>query len=527
MYDYVIVGAGSAGCVLAARLSEDPSIRVAVVEAGPPDALDNIHVPAALGSLFRSQVDWDYATVPEDGCDHRRIYLPRGKTLGGSSSLNAMIYIRGHRADYDGWEAMGHTGWAYEDLLPYFKRSEDNERGASELHGAGGPLTVSENRSRNPMMSAFLAAAEEAGLPVNDDFNGREQDGFGYYQVTQRQGRRCSAAVAYLHPALERGNLSVESRMQAHRVLFEGGRAVGVVAERGGDWHELRAEREVILCAGTYNSPQLLMLSGVGPAMMLELLTLPVVVDLPEVGANLQDHPAVAPAWTTSEPVSLMTALTPENQALFLEEGRGPLTSNVGEAGGFVRTDEALPAPDIQYHAAPVLFVDDGLEPPAEHGMIIAPTLVAPSSRGSVRLASPDPTAKPIVQHNYYAELGDMAAMVAGVRTAIGIAAQPALRRYAERPFQLPASDGDEDVRGFIRRHTQTLYHPTSTCAMGAVVDDELRVHGVEALRVVDASVMPSVPRGNTNAPTIAIAEKASDLIRGLAPQQRQAAAAA
>jgi choline dehydrogenase len=517
MADYVIVGAGSAGCVLAARLSEDPDVTVTLVEAGPPDAADNIHIPAAFGKLFRTQYDWDYATHHEPGCDRRRIYLPRGKTLGGSSSMNAMIYIRGNRADYDGWRDAGCAGWGYDDLLPYFLRAEDNERGASELHGAGGPLRVSENRSRNPMTLAWVEAGVAAGHARNEDFNGPAQDGVGIYQLTQRDGQRCSTAVAYLHPAMTRPNLTVETRMQAHAITFEGTRAVGITGERFGEPVELRAEREVILCAGAYNSPQLLMLSGVGPAELLTLLEIPVVLDQPLVGQNLQDHPNAGLTWTTPEPVSLLVTLDPAVQQEFAERGTGALTSNIGEGGGFARTRADSPAPDVQYHACPVMYVDEGLAAPTDHAFTLGCCVLQPSSRGSVLLASADPTAKPAIVHNYFAEDADMETLVAGLRIALEICAQAPMAPYAATPFTYPASDSDADLRAHVRAHMQTLYHPAGTCAMGAVVDGELRVQGVEALRVVDASVMPTVPRGNTNAPTIAIAEKAADLVRGRA----------
>jgi choline dehydrogenase len=519
MYDYVIVGAGSAGCVLAARLSEDPDVRVALIEAGPPDTIENIHVPVAFPALFRTQVDWDYSTAAEPQIDRRRIYLPRGKTLGGSSSTNAMVYIRGNPVDYDGWRDAGCAGWGFEDLLPYFIRAEDNERGASELHGAGGPLTVSEDRAPNPITDAFLEACTQAGLPANEDFNGPAQDGFGRYQRTQREGRRCSAAVAYLHPALGRPNLTVETHMQVHRVLFEGGRAVGVQGARLGELHELRAARETIVCAGAYNSPHLLMLSGVGPSELLSMLQIPVVDDLPSVGQNLQDHPASGATWAHDEPVSLFNPLTEANLAAFVGEGRGPLTSNIAEAGGFARSSSAHEAPDIQIHAAPAMYVD---EPVLEHGFGVAPCVLTPASRGFVAPLTPDPTAKPYILHNYLAEETDMARMVEGLRLTLEITRQPALAKYTTRPHYIPASDSDADMRAHIRQQTFTLYHPVGTCRMGsdeaAVVDPELRVRGVEGLRVIDASVMPTVPRGNTNAPTIAIAERAADLIRGATP---------
>ncbi len=525
-YDYVIVGAGSAGCVLAERLSEDPDVRVALVEAGPPDTIDNIHVPVAFSALFRTQVDWDYSTAAEPAADRRRIYLPRGKTLGGSSSINAMVYIRGNPADYDGWRDGGCEGWGWEDLLPYFIRSEANQRGASPLHGADGQLTVDDDRAPNPITDAFLEACAQAGLPANPDFNGSSQDGVGRYQRTQRDGRRCSAAVAYLHPALGRPNLTVEPYMLVHRILFDGGRAVGVQGARLGELQELRSSRETIVCGGTYNSPHLLMLSGVGAGELLGLLQIPVVAELPGVGHNLQDHPAAGVTYAHDQPVSLFNPLTDANLAAFAE-GHGPLTSNVAEAGGFVRSDPALAAPDIQLHAAPAMYVD---EPVMEHGFGVAPCVLTPDSRGYVVPLSPDPTAKPYILHNYLAEERDMARMVEGMRVTMEICRQPALAPYTTRPRYIPASDSEEDVRAHIRQQVFTLYHPVGTCRMGAdpdaVVDTELRVRGVEALRVVDASVMPTVPRGNTNAPTIALAERAADLIRYGAPREAQGAAA-
>jgi choline dehydrogenase len=514
-YDYVIVGAGSAGCVLANRLTEDRDVSVLLLEAGPPDVNDNIHVPLGYLQLARTEVDWDFSSAPEPFCDGRRIPLPRGRTLGGSSSMNAMVYIRGNPADYDGWDI---PGWTWNDLLPYFKRAEDNERGEDEHHGSGGPLPVSESRSNNPMAAAFVEAAVEAGLPRNTDFNGASQEGAGLYQLTQRGGMRASTAVAYLHPVAERPNLTVMPYMLAHRVLFDGTRAVGVEAARLGELSEFRAEREVILCGGAYNSPQLLMLSGIGPAEHLQLREVEVLLDFPEVGENLSDHPGAQTVWTTPEPVSLLLALEPAALEEFEKTQTGPLTSNLAEGGAFARVLDDSPLPDVQFHIAPVQIVDEGMSDPTDHGLWISPCVLQPESRGSVRLGSKDPTAKPIIRKNFYAAERDMRTMLAGMRLLLDIAARPALAPYCVDEFLVPASAGEDDLRAHIARTTFAVYHPVGTCAIGSVVDDELRVQGVEGLRVVDASVIPMVPRGNTNAPTIALAERASDLIRGRQP---------
>ena len=515
MYDYVLVGAGSAGCVLAARLTEDPDVRVLLLEAGPADVNQSIHVPLGYLRLAGTEVDWGYVSAPEPHCDNRRILLPRGRVLGGSSSINAMVYIRGNRRDYDDW---GIPGWSWADLQPYFLKSEDNERGASAWHGAGGPLTVSEQRSGNRISQAWVEAAEQAGLPRNDDFNGAEQDGVGMYQVTQRGGLRASAAAAYLHPATARPNLTVLTHMHVHRVLFEGTRAVGVEASQLGQVQELRAAREVILCGGAYNSPQLLMLSGVGPAEHLMLREIEPLLDQPAVGENLSDHAATYAVWGTAEPESLLLAREPAALEEFMATQTGPFASNLAESGGFVRVEAGAPAPDVQFHVIPVQILDEGTADPEGHGVLVTPCLLTPDSRGSVRLASNDPTARPIVRNGFYAHERDMTRMVAALRLMLDIGAQSAMARYCATPMACPDDDSDAALAAHARRTTFEIYHPVGTCAMGTVVDEQLRVQGLEGLRVVDASVMPVVPRGNTNAPTIAIAERAADLLRGRAP---------
>jgi choline dehydrogenase-like flavoprotein len=515
-YDYVIAGAGSAGCVLAARLTEDPDVTVCLIEAGPPDAADEIHLPAGVLAVSTSKYDWSLFSDPEPGLAGRQRYLPRGRTLGGSSSVNAMVYIRGNRIDYDGWAAMGHQGWGWDDVLPYFIRAEDNERGASELHGAGGPLSVIDGRSRYRTCEAFIEAAEQAGLPRNDDFNGPEQDGVGWYQVTQRNGMRCSAAVAYLHPALGRENLTLVTGAHVNRVVFDGARATGVEIDRDGEIQPVTAEREVILSAGTYQSPQILMLSGVGPAADLGLVGIPCAHELP-VGQGLQDHPSTWITYTTGEP-SLLSAESEENLGLLTTQGRGPLTSNFAESGGFLRTEDSLEAPDVQLHQIPLLFPEAGAAEIQVDGWALSACLLRPTSAGFVKLRSRVPTAKPRILHNYLTTDEDRAAQVKAVRWCVEIAAQPALRSISTGPYGAPAGEGDASLIAHIERNTTTIYHPVGTCAMGRVVDDELRVLGLDGLRIVDASVMPTLVRGNTNAPTIMIAERAADLIRGLAP---------
>ena len=520
MHDYVIVGAGSAGCVVANRLGEDPDVRVAVIEAGPPDDDPNIHMPFGFGLNLTSDFDWALFSEPEPGLDYRRNYLPRGRVLGGSSSLNAMIYIRGNPADYDEWAAMGNDGWAYEDVLPYFKRAEDNERGANPWHGVGGPLSVSESRSMHPVVESFVEACEQIGIPPNDDLNGATQEGAGRFQVTQRNGRRCSTAVAYLRPAVERGNIEVLTDARAYRVLFEGSRAVGVEVARGGRIETIRAEREVILSAGAYHSPQLLMLSGVGPADMFAPLGMECRHDLP-VGQNLQDHLMLSFVVLTDKG-SLMSFATPEAFARYESEGQGPITSNGGEGGAFVRTREGLDAPDVQFHIGGMLLHEEFLGVPFDDAYTFGPAVVKPSSRGQVTLRSPVPHARPRIIHTYLQTEDDRRSLIEGIRLNLAIHNAPAMREWRRADFLVPKSDSEADIMDFVQRRAHTVYHPVGTCPMGSVVDAELRVLGLEGLRVVDASVMPAITRGNTNAPTIMIGEKGADLIRGRAPLPRE-----
>ncbi|GBF03977.1 GMC oxidoreductase [Deinococcus aerius] len=527
-FDYVVVGAGSGGCVVAARLS-GAGARVLLLEAGGPDEMREIHIPAAFPKLFRSPLDWNYETEPQEHLNGRRLYWPRGKMLGGSSSINAMIYIRGHRADYDGWAAQGNRGWSYEDVLPYFRRAEDFEDGANEYHGAGGPLHVENRRYTHEICDAITRGFEALGYPRNDDFNGPEQEGVGRYHVTQKGGARHSTATAYLRPALARGgpgHLEARTGALVTRVQIDDGRATGVTYRDEPGEHEVRASRGVVLAAGAITSPHLLMLSGVGERAMLEAAGVEVVHELPGVGQNLQDHLFVPVVYDT-ETASLKDALSETQMSLYLTEGRGMLCSNVGETGGFMRTDPALEAPDLQFHNGAALFVDHGFLELDGHHYTLLPSLIAPRSRGQIRLASADPGDRPLIEPNYLSDPRDMDVLVAGVELARRVGDTPALAPY--RLTEVMPGEAVTDRAGleaYIREQAMTIYHPVGTCKMGhdelAVVDDELRVRGLEGLWVADASVMPVIPRGNTNAPTIMIGEKAADLILGRPAPERQ-----
>lgn len=525
MYDYIIIGAGSAGCVLANRLSEDPSVKVLLLEAGGPDSKREIHIPAAFSKLFQTQYDWAYFTDPEPQLENRKLYWPRGKVLGGSSSINAMIYVRGNRQDYDRWSQLGNPGWGFADVLPYFKKSQNQERGASEYHGVGGPLNVGDLRCPNPLSQAFVEAAVEAGFTRNSDFNAESQEGFGIYQVTQLNGRRHSAADAFLRPAMSRPNLKVLTNVHVSSILFEGRRAAGVNFLQDEGSRQERAAREVILCAGAVGSPQLLLLSGVGPGGHLKEFGIPVVCDLPGVGKNLQDHPCIGLIYQCLAPISLVNAESLPSLLRYLCMKNGPLTSNVAEGGGFIKVSTACPTPDIQFHFGPGYFKNHGLEKIKEHAFSFGPTLVRPYSTGSISLRSSNPLDAPRINANYFADPRDLNAMVEGIKVARAIGRSPSLSKYRGREL-FPGDEArtDADFRNYARRIAETLYHPVGTCKMGndknAVVDAELRVHGVEGLRVVDASIMPVIPGGNTHAPTIMVAEKAADLIQGRRGEQ-------
>jgi choline dehydrogenase len=522
VYDYVIVGAGSAGCVLANRLSEDPSVRVLLLEAGGRDRSPNIKIPAAFANQFHTKLDWDYATEPEPHVDGRELFIPRGKAIGGCSSMNAMLYVRGRPLDYDAWEAQGAPGWGYRDVLPYFIRSEDNVRGASEFHGAGGPLRVSEQRSPRPMDRRLLDACRAAGIPQIADYNGPEQDGASMFQVTQRDGRRFSAADAFLRPALARPNLELRTKASVLGIELEGERACGVRVRSGRRGEELlRAEREVLLSAGAINSPQLLLLSGIGPADELRAAGVQARHDLPGVGRNLQDHPFVTVLWEVSDTATLYGADKPRSLAEWLLRRSGKLSSTVAEVVAFVRTRGGLAAADIQMHMGAAYYEDHGAEEYDGHCMVIAPTLVAPKARGQVWLRSADPAAKPRILTNSLSERDDVDSLLAGVELAREIAAQSPVREIVLKELKPGAQVRERDeLEADLRRRLMLIYHPVGTARMSdthelAVVDSQLRVHGLRGLRVIDASIMPLIPGGNTNAPTIMIAERAADLIRG------------
>jgi choline dehydrogenase len=496
MYDYIIVGAGSAGCVLANRLTEDPATSVLVLEAGSTDeTVPDIHDPTKAFTLVHTGVDWAYSTEEEPYLNHRKIDWPRGKALGGSSSINYMVYVRGHRHGFDHWRALGNEGWSYADVLPYFKKAENRERGASAYHGVGGPLNVFDPPAINPLTSAFIEAGVELGWPHNDDANGASQDGFGTFQHTIRDGKRHSTAVGYLHPVMSRPNLTVWTEALATRVLFEGTRAIGVAYLRDGSDQQVRAKKEVILSGGAINSPQLLMLSGVGPGGHLQQFGIRVVADVPGVGENLHDHPGVVTYYATKPSFSAFGGLAESGNA-------------------FVKTQPDLPEPDLQ-----LIFGPFFLPPVQGNGYTIIVVLATPQSRGRIRLRSPDPTQYPSILANYLAQQEDGAKLVKGIKLVRRLNQTKALAAFYQADAHPSAQlQKEEELVEFVRDHGQTFYHPVGTCKMGhdapAVVDEQLRVWGTAGLRVVDASIMPTIVNANPNAATIMIGEKAADLIK-------------
>jgi choline dehydrogenase-like flavoprotein len=526
MPDYIIIGGGSAGCVLAARLTENPDIEVALLEAGPADKSVLIHCPAGLAVMAKSgQANWKFNTTVQPGLNGRRGYQPRGKVLGGSSSVNAMIYARGHRDDYDEWAAQGNPGWAYNDVLPYFKRAEHNERGADDFHGTGGPLNVMDLRSPNPFSPTFVEAALQAGFAHTGDFNGEQQEGVGMYQVTHKNGERFSAAKAYLTPNLSRPNLHVITGAQATRILMEQKRAVGVEYAQGGEIKQLRASREVLLCAGALQSPQLLMLSGIGPHAHLLENGIATQHDLPGVGQNLHDHVDVVQVVNAPQLHDLF-GLSPAGVVRVLRgimEWRkyrsGMLTTNFAEAGGFIKSQASEPIPDLQLHFVIGKLVNHGRTTTFGHGYSCHVCLLRPKSRGSVMLQSKDPFAAPLIDPAFLTDRDDMDRLIRGFKLTRSILSQPALTGFLGQELpELAQVKTDFQIEQFIRDHADTIYHPAGSCRMGPgpmdVVDSGLRVHGLAGLRVVDASIMPRLVGGNTNAPVIMIAEKAADLIK-------------
>ena len=529
MYDYIIVGAGSAGCVLANRLSQDPANRVLLLEAGPSDWHPFIHMPAGLAKLVgKKGVNWDYSTAPEPALGNRPLWWPRGKVLGGSSSINAMCYIRGNARDYDEWAALGAEGWHWDNVLPYFKRSEGNERGGSEFHGGDGPLGVSDPRHRNPLSEVFLEAARQAGHAPTDDFNGARQEGFGWYQTTTRDGARSSSARAYLKPVRKRPNLTVITGATASRVTITDGRATGVVYSVNGKgaFHQV-AGKEVILSGGAINSPQLLMLSGIGPAAHLRQHGITVVRDLPGVGGNLQDHLDVCTLQRCVRGLSYDQLSDVSVGLQYYLFRKGPGTSNIAETGGFLRSSLAEDErPDIQFHFVPAQLDDHGRNLLPGHGYTLHACGLHPRSRGRIHLASASAGDKVRIEAGYLSdpEGYDLKVMLEALRLSREILAQPAFAGYRGEELQPGAQVQDEaGLVEFIRRKAESIYHPVGTCRMGrvddpdTVVDPQLRVVGVAGLRVVDASVMPKLVSGNTNAPTMMIAERAADLILGKA----------
>ena len=523
-FDYIIIGAGSAGCVLANRLTASGRNRVLLIEAGGHDRNIWIYIPLGFGKLFSNpKVNWLYSTEPEPELDNRRVIQPRGKVMGGSSSINGLLYIRGQHEDYDHWRQLGNAGWSFKDVLPYFRRAEDQERGADDLHGAGGHLKVSDVCEPHPLCEAFIAAAQSCGFPRNDDFNGPTQEGAGYFQLTARNGRRWSTAVGYLKEAKRRPNLAVASNALATRILFSGRRAIGVEYRQGGATHTAHANAEVIVSGGAFNSPQLLQLSGLGPAKILRELGIDVVADMPGVGADLQDHLQIRMLYRCTEPITMNDVINDWRHRYaaglrYLLSRKGLLTIGAGYAGAFLRTRPELATPDVQFHF--LIFSADaaGATLHPFSGFMASVCQLRPDSRGFVRIKSSDPTVPPAIQPRYLSARSDCDCVIDGMKLLRRVMSQPVMRRYiAEERAPGEQCVSDADLLAFARATGTTVYHPTSTCRMGsdpnAVVDERLRVHGFDGLRVIDASIMPTVVSGNTNAAAVMIGEKGADMV--------------
>jgi choline dehydrogenase len=522
--DFIVIGAGSAGCTVAARLSEDPTTRVLLLEAGGEDTNRWIHIPLGFGKTFADpSVNWCYETEPDAGAAGRKVFWPRGKVLGGSSSINGMVYIRGQHEDFDHWRQLGNAGWSFDDVLPYFKRAESNVRGSDNFRGSGGPLCVSDVE-KHPIAEAFIDSATALGFPRNDDFNGAAQDGVGYHQTTTRDGKRCSTAVGYLNPARRRGNLQIETNAHSEKIIVEGKRAVAVQFRQGGQLKTAHARREVILCGGAINSPQLLMLSGIGPAAHLGQHGIAVIHDLPGVGQNLQDHYSAPIKLKAKLPITVNDVMLSNFRKLkvglqYYTMRTGPLAMISSPAALFAKTRPELATPDVKCSISPFSAdrPQDGLH--KFSGFTMIAYQLRPESRGQIKLKSANPADPPAMIPNYLTDPVDQQTIVDGLKLCRRILAHPSLQQYIAEEFQPgPSTATDIQLLDYARQRGGTVYHPTSTCTMGtgpmAVVDPELKVHGIEGLRVADASVMPTVISGNTNAATIMIGEKLSDMVR-------------
>ena len=520
-YDYIIIGAGSAGCVLANRLSANPNHQVLLLEAGGEDKDMNIKIPAAFSKLFKGKDDWDMSSVPQKHLINREMFQPRGKVIGGCSSINAMIYIRGNKYDYDSWAALGNDGWTYDEVLPFFKKMEGNKLLSDEYHGTDGELNVTKLKTFNFLTGVLFEALKEQNVPLTSDFNGETQEGFGHFQVTQKNGQRFSAADAFLHPIRHRSNLTVITKALVQRIIIENHIATGVEYEHNGQKHQVKAGSEVLLSAGAFHSPQILMLSGIGDGDELQKHKIPVIKDLKGVGKNLQDHLLSGGLYETNYKKSLDSAerfpYVFKNLWDYFVNKTGPLTSNIAEAGGFIKSSPDEPAPDLQYHFAPAYFLDHGFEKPKGNGYALGPCLLSPKSKGTVTISSANSKDKPVIDPNYLSDDDDLRKMIWGSRFSERICTSKAFKPYFKGYYLPSKSPSDSEIVDYIHEYGQTIYHPTSTCKMGnddmAVVDNRLQVHGILGLRVVDASVMPNVTRGNTNAPVMMIAEKAASMI--------------